>query len=53
MTAREFINMMETYLPDLNAPLDCMLIGTGEPCKIWIAGGEKKITLFIEIKEKP
>ena len=50
MTARELINMMETYLPDLNAQLECKLLDTGELCEIWVAGGEKKVTLFISKK---
>lgn len=51
MTARDFINMLETYMPDLNAPLECKLADTGEPCQIWAAGGNEKVTLYIDRKE--
>jgi hypothetical protein len=52
MTARDFITMLELYMPDIDASLECKLADTGEPCKIWAAGGNKKVILYIERKEQ-
>lgn len=51
MTAREFINTLETYMPDLNVPLEIKLADTGEPCNIYPAGGMNRVVFYIERKE--
>lgn len=52
MTAREFINALETYMPDLNVPLEIKLADTGEPCTIYPAGGTNRVVFYIERKEQ-
>ena len=53
MTLNEFINQLETFMPNMNAELVVKVAGSDAPHKIWVAGGESKITFYIEpIKEK-
>ena len=52
MTAREFINTLETYMPDLNVPLEIKLVDTGEPCTIYPAGGTNRVIFYIARKEQ-
>lgn len=53
MTAREFINMLETYMPNLDVPLVCKMAGTDENIVIWASGGDKQVTFTVERKAKP
>lgn len=52
MTAREFINTLETFMPDLNVPLEIELADTGEPCNIYPAGGTNRVVFYITRKEQ-
>ena len=52
MTAREFINTLETYMPDLDVPLEIKFADTGEPCNIYPAGGTNRVVFYIARKEK-
>lgn len=52
MTAREFINTLETYMPDLDVPLEIKLVDTGEHCTIYPAGGMNRVVFYIERKEQ-
>lgn len=47
MTAREFINTLETYMPDLNVPLEIKFADTGERCNIYPAGGANSVIFYI------
>ena len=51
MTAREFINTLESYMPDLDVPLEIKLADTGEPCDIYPAGGTHRVVFYIVRKE--
>lgn len=53
MTAREFINMLETYMPNLDVPLVCKMAGTDENVVIWASGGDTQVTFTVERKTKP
>lgn len=52
MTAREFINTLETFMPNLNVPLEIKLVDTDEPCNIYPAGGTTRVVFYIERKEQ-
>lgn len=47
MTAREFINILETYMPGLDVPLEIKFADTGEPCNIYPAGGTNRVIFYI------
>jgi hypothetical protein len=53
VTAREFIILLETYMPDLNVPLEIKFADTGEACNIYPAGGTTRVVFYIVRNEHP
>lgn len=53
MTLNEFINQLETFVPNIHAELVVKVAGSDALHKIWVAGGDAKVTFYIEpIKEQ-
>lgn len=53
MTLNEFINQLETFVPNMHAKLEMKVAGSDALHKIWVFGGENKVTFYIEpIKEQ-
>lgn len=52
MTIREFINQLETFLPNIHAELEVKVAGSDALHKIWVTGGEHKVTFYIEPKKE-
>ena len=54
MTLNEFINQLETFTPNIHAEMEVKVVGSDTLHKIWVAGGENRVTFYIEpIKEQP
>lgn len=50
MTVRDLINLLETYMQNLDAPLSVKLVGSDSPPKLYVMGGENSVTLLVEPK---
>lgn len=48
MTLNEFINQLETFIPNKNAELVVKIAGSDDLGKIWVMGGDKKVTFLVE-----
>ena len=47
MTLNEFINQLETYIPNRNAELVVRIAGSDDLGKIWVMGGDKEVVFLV------
>lgn len=52
MTVRDLINLLKTYMPDLDAPLSVKLVGSDSPRKLYVVVGENSVTLLVVPKSR-
>ena len=48
MTLNEFINQLETYIPNMHAELVVKIAGSGSLGKIWVMSGDKEVVFVVE-----
>lgn len=47
MTLNEFINQLETFMPNKNAELVVRIAGSDDLGKIWVMGGDKEVVFLV------
>jgi hypothetical protein len=52
MTVRDLINLLETYMPDLDASLRVKIVGSDSSYKFYVVGGENSVTLLVDPKNR-
>lgn len=52
MTLNEFINQLETFVPNIHAKLEVKVAGSDALHEIWVDGSEEKVTFYITPKKE-